>query len=187
VRNTDAMSKLKLPEVEKAFVKYNKNIIKLARATLVEENLNVTKAMSESLGYEFKAFPNSIQNNFVGNKYADFQDKGVRGNTSTERAPNSPYSFKPATTMVPFQPILEWVTARRYQFRNRDTGQFMSYKSTAFLIAHSIPRKGLHARRFLSKHVLDNVDKLTEQLQTAFSIDFGRILLDDKIRVDDMP
>jgi len=187
VRNTDAMSKLKLPEVEKAFVKYNKNIIKAARSTLTKEGRNVTKAMYDSLGYTYQAFPNSIQNNFVGSFYADFQDKGVRGNTSTERAPNSPYSFKPATTMVPFQPILEWVTKRGFQFRNRDTGKFMSYQSTAFLIARSIPKRGLTATKFLSRHVDRNMGKLTEQLQTAFSIDFGRILLDDKIRVDDMP
>jgi hypothetical protein len=180
------MSKLQLPAVKAAFEKYNKNVIKAARATLAQENLNVTKAMSDSLGFTYQAFPNSIQNDFVGNKYADFQDKGVKGNTSTERAPDSPYSFRPATTMVPFQPIFEWVKARRYQFRDLKTGQFMSYQSTAFLIAHSIPRKGLHARRFLSRHVVDNVKELTDQLQEAFSIDFGNALLDDRITVDDM-
>ena len=176
------MSKLKLPEVEQAFIRYNKRVIKAARATLTREGRNVTKAMYDSLGYTYEAFPNSIQNNFVGSFYADFQDKGVKGNQSSERAPDSPYSFKSSTTMVPFSEILKWVTARRFQFRDRNSGRFMSYNSTAFLIARSIPKKGLKATKFLSRHAIANVDKLAKELQEAFSIDFGKALLDDKIR-----
>jgi hypothetical protein len=180
------MSKLQLPAVKAAFEKYNKNVIKAARSTLTKEGRNVTKEMYNSLGFNYKAFPNSIQNDFVGNFYADFQDKGVKGNQTAERAPDSPYSFKSSTSMVPFQPILEWVTARRFQFRNRDTGQFMTFSSTAFLIARSIPKRGLEATEFLSRHAIRNAPKLADQLQEAFSIDFGNALLDDRITVDDM-
>ena len=176
------MSKLQLPEVEAAFVRYNKRVIKAARATLTREGMNVTKAMYDSLNYTYKAFPNSIQNNFVGSFYADFQDKGVKGNQSSERAPDSPYSFKPSTTMVPYSEILKWVTARRFQFRDQNTGRFMSYSSTAFLIARSIPKRGLKATKFLSRHAIANVDRLAKELQEAFSLDFGKALLDDKIR-----
>ena len=181
------MSKLQTPQVKAVFDKFNKNIIKAARSTLTKEGRYVTKALYNSLGVNYKAFPNSIQNDFVGNFYADFQDKGVRGNQSSERAPDSPYQFKSSTSMVPMSAILEWVIARRFQFRDRTTGQFMSFQSTAFLIARSIPRQGLKETAFLSRHVLRNAPKLADQLQEAFAIDFGNALLDDKISVDDMP
>ena len=45
----------------------------------------------------------------------------------------------------------KWVLHRRIQFKDRKSGKFMSYKSTAWLITRSIYSKGIKPSLFFTK------------------------------------
>jgi len=69
------------------------------------------------------------------NDYWEFVDKGVKGVSSSSKAPNSPFKFGTGTGKKGglTSGINGWVSRKRIQFKDRRTGQFLSYKSTAFL------------------------------------------------------
>jgi hypothetical protein len=66
----------------------------------------------------------------------------------TKRKYNTPFSYK--NKRPPLKPITEWVTKRRFQFR-KENGKFMSYKSTAYLIAGGILKNGIKPSLFFTK------------------------------------
>jgi hypothetical protein len=65
--------------------------------------------------------------------------------------------------------INKWVRARRFQFRDKK-GKFMSYDSTAFLVARSIYRKGIPASFFYSRPFGLAFQKLPAELVEAFRL-----------------
>ncbi len=143
------------------FDRYAKKTIKEARSNLTKQDRNVSKSLYNSLGYEFKVMRNSISFEFTGEAYGAFQDQGVKGWKSSAKAPNSPFQFR--SKMIPSEPIVQWVTARRFQFQ-KPNGQFMSYQSTGFLIARSIAAKGLKATNFLTRPAEQNANLLEDGL-----------------------
>ncbi|MEY3499968.1 MAG: hypothetical protein RL308_1637, partial [Bacteroidota bacterium] len=82
-----------------------------------------------------------------------FVDKGVKGKTSSLKAPNSPFQFGSGTGKKGglTQGIKKWVRQKGFQFRDRKSGQFMSYDSTAYLITRSIFHKGIKPSLFFTK------------------------------------
>jgi hypothetical protein len=85
---------------------------------------------------------------FLMEDYGKFQDKGVRRLVELKRKYNTPFSYK--SKRPPLKPITEWVTKRRFQFR-KENGKFMSYKSTAYLIAGGILKNGIKPSLFFTK------------------------------------
>lgn len=160
--------------VKDAFDSYGKKTIKDARTRLTRQDRNVTRELYRSLDYRFKQNPNSIEFQFLSNDYGDFQDKGVQGWKSTQKAPDSPYRYK--KRMAKPSAILEWVKRRKFQFRNRQTGRFMSYKATSFLIARSVARDGIPATGFISIPAEKNILRLVDNLQNAIELDFDAFL-----------
>ena len=143
------------------FDRYGKKTIKEARSNLTRKDKNVSRGLYESLDYEVKFNPRSIEFRFTGNEYGAFQDQGVKGWKSSRKAPNSPFQFK--SKMIPVEPITQWVRARRFQFQKKN-GQFMSYESTAFLIARSVAAKGIEASEFLTRPATRNENILEDGL-----------------------
>ena len=126
--------------VEIELNKFAKGVIKQARTNLTKKDRNVSKELYNSLKSEVKISKNSFELSFYMKDYGKFQDKGVKGKTSTARAPLSEFRFGSGTGKKGglTSGVFEWVKARRFQFSDKKTGQFMSYKSTAFLITRSI-------------------------------------------------
>lgn len=90
--------------------------------------------------------------------YGQFQDQGVKGKTSSTKAPNSPYKFgKGKGNGGLTNGILKWVQQKRFQFRirkgidNGKAGTLLSYKQTAYLITRSIFHKGIKPSLFFTK------------------------------------
>ena len=152
---------------------FNKYVIQQARTNLTKGNKNVTKELYDSLKATTKVNPNSIENYMEMADHGKFLDLGVKGKVSSQRAPNSPFKFgsgkgKPGGLT---EGIRGWVKARRFQFKNRETGKFLSYEQTAQLITRSIYLKGTKPTLFFSKPFAKGFESLPDELIKAYGLD----------------
>jgi hypothetical protein len=157
---------------------FNKYVIKQSRTNLTKGKKNVSKSLYNSLKSTEKVNPNSIESYIEMEQYGQFLDLGVKGKFSGQRAPNSPFKFGSGTGKKGglTEGIRGWVKARRFQFKNRETGKFMSYEQTAQLIIRSIWTKGTKPTRFFSKPFEDGFKKLPEELVKAYGLDVESFL-----------
>lgn len=152
---------------------FNKYVIKQARTNLTKGNKNVSKKLYDSLKATTKVNPNSIENYIEMEQYGQFLDLGVKGKVSGQRAPNSPFKFGSGTGKPGglTEGIRGWVKARRFQFKNRENGKFMSYEQTAQLITRSIYLKGTKPTLFFSKPFAKGFESLPDELIKAYGLD----------------
>jgi len=152
---------------------FNKYVIKQSRTNLTKKDKNVSKSLYNSIKSTEKVSPNSIESYIEMEQYGQFLDKGVKGKFSSQRAPDSPFKFGSGTGKKGglTEGIRGWVKARRFQFKNRETGKFMSYEQTAQLITRSIYMKGTKPTLFFSKTFEDGFKKLPEELIKAYGLD----------------
>ena len=152
---------------------FNKYVIKQARTNLTKGDKNVSKKLYDSLKATTKVNPNSIENYIEMEQYGQFLDLGVKGKVSSAKAPNSPFKFGSGTGKKGglTEGIRGWVKARRFQFKNRETGKFMSYEQTAQLITRSIYLKGTKPTLFFSKPFAEGFKSLPDELIKAYGLD----------------
>ena len=157
---------------------FNKYVIQQARTNLTKGNKNVSKKLYDSLKAQTKVNPNSIENYIEMEQYGQFLDLGVKGKVSSQRAPNSPFKYGSGTGKKGglTEGIRGWVKARRFQFKNRETGKFMSYEQTAQLITRSIYLKGTKPTLFFSKPFEDGFKLLPDELIKAYGLDIESFL-----------
>lgn len=157
---------------------FSKYVIQQSRTNLTKKDKNVSKGLYDSLSSELNVSQNSFGLSFKMADYGKFQDLGVKGKTSSAKAPNSPYQFGSGTGKKGglTQGINQWVRARGFQFKDRKTGRFLSYDSTAFLITRSVYNKGMKATRFFSRPFDLGFEKLPEELIEAYGLDVERFL-----------
>lgn len=157
---------------------FNKYVIQQARTNLTKSNKNVSKKLYDSLKAQTKVSPNSIENYIEMEQYGQFLDLGVKGKVSSQRAPNSPFKYGSGTGKKGglTEGIRGWVKARRFQFKNRETGKFMSYEQTAQLITRSIYLKGTKPTLFFSKPFAKGFESLPDELIKAYGLDIESFL-----------
>ena len=138
--------------VTKAFADY---VVQQSRTNLTKGGKNVSKELYNSIKGEVVS---DTDNNYtiIGfsmDGYGQFVDQGVKGKSSSTKAPNSPFKFGSGTGKKGglSKGIQSWVKARGFQFRDRKSGRFLSYQSTAFLISRSIYHKGIKPSNFFSR------------------------------------
>ena len=104
--------------------------------------------------------------------YGKFKDKGVKGKSSSAKAPNSPYRFGTGSGKKGglTKSMQDYVKRKGIQFRDRKSGRFLSYKSTAFIISRSIYQKGTKASMFFTKPFEAAFKRLPDELVEAYSI-----------------
>jgi len=171
-------------EIDKALSKFVKYVTTQAKANLTRKDKNVRGNLHKSIKGNSKVSKNSIEVSFEMEDYGKFQDLGVKGKTSSQKAPNSPYRFgtgsaKGKSDKKMVDHIQEWVTNRRFQFQSKDEGskgRFLSYEQTAFLITRSVYHKGIEASRFFSKPFETAFEKLPEELIEAYGLDVEKFL-----------
>ena len=157
---------------------FNKYVIQQARTNLTKKDKNVSKKLYDSLKGTSKVNKNSIENYIEMEQYGQFLDLGVKGKISSQRAPNSPFKFGSGTGKKGglTEGIRGWVKARRFQFRNKENGKFMSYEQTAQLITRSIYLKGTKPTLFFSKPFEKGFEKLPDDLVEAYGLDIESFL-----------
>tara|TARA_B100000780_G_scaffold199841_1_gene141458 strand:- start:3163 stop:3696 length:534 start_codon:yes stop_codon:yes gene_type:complete len=129
-----------------------------------------------TLKYELETNDNSFIIKFLMQEYGIYVDKGVKGKTSTYPETVASLSdFQYGSGNFPkgglTKGIKEWVKEKRFQFRDKKTGRFMSYDSTAFMITRSIYNKGIKATEFLSKPFYRVLKEVPIELAKAFKLD----------------
>jgi hypothetical protein len=159
--------------------KFRDYVIQQSRANLTKGRKNVSKDLYNSLKGEIVKEDNYAIVGFRMNEYGQYQDKGVKGKSSSLRAPNSPFKFGSGRGKAGglTKGIEKWVKARGIQFRDKKTGKFLSYQSTAFLITRSIYHKGLKPSLFFTKPFEAGFKKYIDtDLAKAFSLDVDTII-----------
>ena len=151
-----------------AFAKY---VIQQSRSNLSKKNKNVDKKLYNSLDKEIEVGANSFRMAFLMEDYGVYQDKGVSG---TQKKYDTPFSYK--SKRPPLKPIQDWVKKRRFQFRNKETGKFMSYQSTAFLITKGILKNGIKPSLFFTKPFEKAFERLPDELIEAYGLDVEEFL-----------
>lgn len=162
-----------LDNTQEELDKFKKYVIQQSKSNLSKQGRNVTSKLYNSIKGEAKVMPNSFSLEFTMEEHGAYLDQGVKGKNSSSKAPNSPFKFgsgkgkKGGLT----NGIEKWVKARRFQFRDKETGKFLSYKSTAFLITRSIYSKGTKPTLFFTKPFEKAFDKLPESLVVKYGLD----------------
>ena len=164
---------MKQEEVQKELNKFRDYVVKQAKYNLVRKHKISTKSLYNSIKGNVKAMPNSFSMDFSMEEYGLYQDKGVKGKTSSSKAPQSPYRFGSGTGKKGglTAGINKWVKKKRFQFKNKETGKFLSYDSTAFLITRSIYNKGMKPSLFFTKPFEDAFKRLPQDLVEAYGLD----------------
>ena len=159
-------------EVQDELNKFAKYVIQQSRSNLTKGGKNVSKDLYNSLGYKLNETSKGATLGFEMDGYGNFVDKGVRGKSSSAKAPNSPYRYGTGSGKKGglTKGINQWVKRRGIQFRDRKSGRYLSYKSTAFLIARSIYQKGVKPSLFFTKPFVAAFKRLPDELLEAYSV-----------------
>jgi len=167
---------MQLKETQKVLDVFKQVVLNQSRAMLSKKGKNVSNDLYRSLDGVVKSMPNSISVEFKMEDYGYYQDRGVKGKTSTYP------EIAKYGTLAKFGSgkgkkgglsagIKKWVEARRFQFRDKKTGRFMSYQSTAYLITRSIYNKGIKPSLFFTKPFENAFKKLPDELIEKFGLD----------------
>jgi hypothetical protein len=140
-------------EVDAVIKKFRDYVVQQSRSNLTKSGHNNTKGLYNSIKGEVVTDKGFSIVGFSMDDYGQFVDKGVKGKTSSAKAPNSPYKFGTGTGKKGglTNGINKWVKQKGFQFRDRKSGRFLSYDSTAYLITRSIYHKGIKPSLFFTK------------------------------------
>jgi hypothetical protein len=163
-----------LEYTQKTLEKFRDYVIQQSRSNLTKGGKNVSKQLYNEIKGDVKVSPNSFQLNFDMPMYGQFQDKGVKGKFKSSKSPDSPFKFGSGTGLRGglTKGIEKWVSTKGFQFRDKKSGKFMSYKDTAFLISRSIYTTGLRPSLFFTKPFEAGYKKyIDEELINQFALD----------------
>ena len=162
---------LKKEQTYKYLNDFAKYVIQQSRSNLTKQGKNVDKKLYNSLDKQIEVSANSFRLSFLMENYGEFQDKGVSG---TKKKYNTPFSY--SSKRPPLKPIEDWVTKKRFQFRNKESGKFMSFKSTAYLIAGGILKNGIKPSLFFTKPFEKSFERMPDELVEAYGLDVEQFL-----------
>ena len=167
--------------------KYGKYVVQQAKSNLTKDKDKYGGnkgggALYNSIEYKLDREPSFFLLDFLMEDYAPFVDKGVRGKTSTYPETASAMSKfqygsgtgkKGGLTNAIYNPSTKtgWLKKKKFQWKDKKTGKFMSYETMSFLIARSIYNKGLKANLFFTKPFEKGLERLPQQLYEAFVTD----------------
>jgi len=165
-------------EVDACIKRFRDYVIQQSKSNLSKSGHNNTKGLYNSIDGEIVTEKGFTIVGFKMDDYGMFVDKGIKGKTSSNRAPNSPFKFGTGSGKKGglTQGIDKWVKQKGIQFRQKDgkgvKGQFLSYKQTSFLIRRAIWNKGIKPSLFFTKPFEAGYKKYIDvDLMKAFSHD----------------
>lgn len=156
--------------------KFTKYVVSQAKSNLTRKKKNVKGNLYNSIKGDTFVGKNSIGVYFEMEDYGVFQDSGVKGKSSGQSLgtfKDGGFRFGSGTGQSGglTKAIKQWVKDRRFQFKDKANGQFMSYDATAFLITRSIWQKGIKPTRFFSKPFEDGIKRLPDEVVEAYGLD----------------
>ena len=178
--------------LKKVLDDYGKYVVQQAKSNLTKD---VNKyggnkgggPLYNSIEYKPTYETNYFLLDFLMEDYGPFVDKGVRGKTSTypeTAAALSQFRYGSGTGPVGglTRGVNKWIKQKKFQWRDKKTGRFLSYESMSFLIARSIYNKGLKANMFFTKPFERGLKRLGDDLFAAFELDIENAIILGKKR-----
>lgn len=168
-----------LKNVDDLIKKFRSYVIQQARSNLTKGGKNVSSKLYNSIDSEVLKENNYTLINFSMEDYGAYQDQGVRGKSKSAKAPNSPFKFGSGSGREGglTEGINKWVKNRGIQFRDKKSGKFLSYQSTAFIITRSIYETGIRPSLFFTKPYERAKNRyLGKELIKAFKADVDTLI-----------
>jgi len=160
----------KTEHTEKALQAFLKYTVTQAKANLTRKKKNSTKALYDSLEYDYTVSANSFSASISSLDYGEYQDKGVSGKNKKY---NTPFSYK--DKQPPASAFDKWIVRKGIAPRNSQ-GQFQSRKGLSFAIARSVFINGIKPSLFLSKPFEDGFKRLPDDIIEAYGLDVEEFL-----------
>jgi len=170
--------------IERYLESFGKYVVKQARTNLTKARKNVSKDLYNSIKFKLKQQGSSYDVEFYMLNYGTFVDKGVSGNKKIQnfttydgRKVESPFQFGTGSSLVGKAQggmsgiMSKWVKKKGFQWRDKETGRFMSYKSMGYLIARSIYSKGIKSTSFFQRPLGLGMDRFGVGLLGAIKKD----------------
>lgn len=170
-------------EFKNAIENYAKYVVQQSRSRLSKEGKN-KGSLYKSLSYIILQnrgasgrFESGYTVTFDMEDYGKFVDKGVKGSLSSSKGnqqAQSPYQFGNRTALIGKQNggmsgiMRKWVEKRKFRWRDKATGKFMSYKSMSYLIARSIYTRGIKPTLFFTKPFESGVKRFGDKIVVAY-------------------
>ena len=144
-----------------------KQIIKNAGAVASGDLVNdlKIKLIDENDGVQFQV---------IAPPYAKYIDYGVKGKSSSKKAPNSP--FKYGDKMPPAAPIDKWIVRKNIKGSRDAKGRFVARKQLSFLIRKAIQHRGIKAVEFTEPYY-DNLEFLEKDLAKELGEDTAEMIV----------
>lgn len=114
-----------------------------------------------------------VQMQVVAPPYAKYIDYGVKGKSSSKKAPNSP--FKYGDKMPPAAPIDRWIVRKNIKGSRDAKGRFIKRKQLSFLIRKAIQHRGIKAVNF-TEPFYDNLEYLEKDLAKELGEDTAEMI-----------
>ena len=167
--------------LEKVLNNFASEVISNAKKNLVDEKKS-RGDLYNTLQYDVNVSKNLFLVDFLMEPYGGFVDKGVRGKTSTypeTQAALSKFQYGSGTGPKGglTKGIQNWLSKKKFQWRDKDTGRFLSYETMSFLIARSIYNKGIKATMFFSKPYEQLIKGLDSKIENAFFLDIENAII----------
>ena len=158
---------------------FKDNVVREAR-----RNVKSKGTLKNSIKGNVKESPNSIQISFEMEDYGAFVDQGVKGAKSSSKGNKqnqSPFKFGTNSSLIGKAKggmsgiMTKWVKQKGFQWKDKKTGRFMSYKSMGYIIARSIYSKGLKPSLFFTKPFEKYFKKLPQELVDKYGLDIENL------------
>ena len=170
--------------VENYLNSLGKYVVKQSRTMLTKAKKNVSKDLYNSIKYEVVPNADGFSLQFYMLDYGQFVDKGVSGKKKIQeyktwdgRKIASDFQFGSGSSLVGKAKggmsgiMSKWVKKKGFQWKDKQTGKFMSHKSMGYLIARSIYRDGIKSLSFFQRPLGLGLDKLPTDLLEAVKKD----------------
>ena len=169
---------MQLDNLKKALEVFRDKVVEESKKNLLKDGKGGGKLEQSIKGTDVKLTERSLQFEIEMANYGTFQDKGVQGVSSNSKAPRSPYRFGTGSGRKGglTKGINKWVRKKRFQFRDKKTGRFLSYDSTSNLITRSIYQTGIKPSLFFTKPFEKYAKELPKEIEQAFALDAEQFL-----------
>lgn len=161
---------VKKENTEKALNAFLKYTVTQAKANLTRKKKNSTKALYNSLDYDYTVSENSFSASISALEYGEYQDKGVSGK---KKKYNTPYSYK--NKRPPAKVFDGWIVRKGIAPRN-EKGQFQTRKGIAYAIANSVFMNGIKPSLFLTTPFEKGFKRLPDEIVEAYGLDVETFL-----------
>jgi len=173
-----------MKNLERYLNSFGKYVVQQARTNLTKSKKNLTKDLYNSISYKVTKNAKGFSLQLMMADYGSFVDKGVSGTKQSRSFRNyegkvikSPFKYGTGSSKVGKSKggmsgiMAKWVKRRGFQWRDKETGKFMSHKSMGYLIARSIYSKGIKGISFFQRPLELGLKNLPKEMLLAVKDD----------------